>query len=309
VLKRSPLIVLAALTAAGCIWSAAPAFAQAAAPATPGVTITGDYGGEGKSLLRAVADPSGFFPPDVSKHGWEIDRLIDWMHYFMAALFVGWGAFFVYCLWRFRARGGHAACYDLIKAKPSKWAEIGVAAFEAVLLIGFSMPIWASVKSDPPHSAGDPEAIRVRVVAEQFAWNFHYPGADNEFGATAPQFVNTATNPLGVDPSDSKGKDDITSSELHLPTKRAVVCEIVSKDVIHSFFLPVMRIKQDAIPGMRIPVWFEAKEGSDGIYEVACAQLCGNNHYSMRALMYLHPQAAYDAWLAEKGKPPEEFEE
>jgi cytochrome c oxidase subunit 2 len=184
-----------------------------------------------------------------------------------------------------------------------------VAAFEAVLLIGFSMPIWAAVKSDPPVVAGRPDPIRVRVVAEQFAWTFHYPGADGEFGAVGPQFVNTATNPLGLDTSDSKGKDDISSSELHLPVDRPVVCEITSKDVIHSFFLPVMRIKQDAVPGMRIPVWFEAKPDGMGTYEVACAQLCGNNHYSMRALMYLHTQAEYDAWLAEKSKPAEEFEE
>ena len=194
-MKRFPILpVLAAMTA-GLVLSAdvAPALGQAEAPVTTGIEITGEYGGRGTSFFRALADPTGFLPPDASRNGWEIDRLIDWMHYFMAVLFIGWGAFFVYCLWRFRARSGQRAGYEMIKAKPSKWAEIGVAAFEAVLLIGFSMPIWASVKADPPRAPDDPEPLRVRVVAEQFAWNFHYPGADGEFGETRPELVKLAT--------------------------------------------------------------------------------------------------------------------
>ena len=144
------------------------------------------------------------------------------------------------------------------------------------------------------------EPLRVRVVAEQFAWNFHYPGADGEFGETRPELVNLATNPLGIDKT-GPGEDDVSATELHLPVDRAVVCEILSKDVIHSFFLPVMRVKQDAIPGMRIPVWFEPVK--EGVYEIACAQLCGNNHYSMKALMTIHDtDAEFEAWLETRGR-------
>jgi cytochrome c oxidase subunit II len=147
----------------------------------------------------------------------------------------------------------------------------------------------------------------VRVVGEQFAWNFHYPGNDKMFGRTNPTLVNTATNPLGLDRGDAAGADDIAFGELHVPVNRPVIVDVTSKDVIHSFFIPVMRVKQDAIPGMRIPVWFTPTV--EGTYEVACAQLCGNNHYAMRAIMYVEPQEKVEAWMAERLKPAEAFED
>jgi cytochrome c oxidase subunit 2 len=270
------------------------AFAQTAeAPDLSGIKIDGDYGPH--------------LPPVVYAHdyGRSADMLINLLHYFMAALFVGWGIFFVYCLFRFRARPGHQASSSQVKASVSKYLEIGVAIFEAVLLIGLSVPVWASVKNDLPTEAENP--VRLRVTGEQFAWNFHYPGPDGVFGKTAPKFLDLATNPMGVDPADENGKDDIVSLEMHIPIDRPIVAEIGSKDVIHSFFVPVLRVKQDAIPGMRIPVWFQAAK--TGRYEVACAQLCGNNHYSMRAIMVVDDEAAFNEWYAEKSKPPEVFDE
>jgi len=291
-LTRKFLLWTATAVAVLGVWliEASPAWAQAVAPKAPGVKIDGEYG--------------AFLPPDVSVHGHKVDQLINLLHWFMGVLFVGWGIFFVYCLVRFRQRPGHKASCELVKAKPSKYAEIGVAIFEAVILLGFSIPIWASVKNDIPPPTDDP--VRIRVVAEQFAWNFHYPGADGKFGRVDPKLIDTATNPLGLDRT-KDGADDIFALEMHIPVGRPVICEISSKDVIHSFFLPVMRVKQDAIPGMRIPVWFQAAK--EGTYEVACAQLCGNNHYSMRALMYIQQPAAFEKWLVEKSKPPEEFED
>lgn len=270
--------------------NAEPAVAQEAAAAEITVAIDGEYG--------------YWLPPDVSKNGWKVDRLIDLVHWFMAVLFVGWGIFFVYCLLRFRQRSGHKASSALVKAKVSKWSEIAVAAIEAVLLLGFSIPIWASVKNELPTEADNP--LHVRVVAEQFAWNFHYAGPNGVFGKTAPGYINAAINPLGIDPNDPNGEDDIVSGELHIVVERPVIAEVTSKDVIHSFSVPVMRVKQDAIPGMRIPVWFEAVKS--GNYEVACAQLCGNNHYSMKALMVIHnTQQEFDEWL--ESQVPEEFDE
>ncbi len=167
------------------------------------------------------------------------------------------------------------------------------------------MPIWASVKNDIPADSENP--LRIRVLGEQFAWNFHYPGPDGKFGRIKAELVNSATNPMGLDKEgDPNAVDDIVAGEMHIPVNRPIICNISSKDVIHSFALPVMRVKQDSIPGMTVPVWFKAiKEGN---YEVACAQLCGNNHYSMRALMVIESQAKFDAWMVEKSKPPEEFE-
>lgn len=287
--RMRTLAIAVAIAAYGAA-TVAPAFAQAVAPKTS-VKIDGEY--------------TAFGITDASKDGHRIDQLINIVHWFMGLLFVGWGVFFVYCLVRFRHRPGHKADYTLIKAKPSKVLEVAVAVFEAVLLLGFSIPIWASVKNEIP-KPDDKNAFRVRVVAEQFAWNFHYPGADGKFGKTDPKLVDTATNPLGLDKS-GEGADDVFSLELHIPVDRPIVTDISSKDVIHSFFLPVMRVKQDAIPGMRIPTWFQAAK--TGTYEVACAQLCGNNHYSMRALMYVQSQSDVDKWLAEKSKPQEEFKD
>jgi len=284
------LWITAAIVALGLLLvDVAPAWAQAVAPKTS-VKIDGEYG--------------AFLPPDVSVNGHKVDELFWIVHVFMGILFVGWGIFFVYCLVRFRQRANHRASCEPIKAKPSKYSEIAVAVVEAVLLLGFSIPIWASVKNDIPTPAENP--VRLRVVGEQFAWNFHYPGADGKFGRVDPKLIDTATNPLGLDRSND-GADDIFSLEMHIPVSRPVICEISSKDVIHSFSLPVMRVKQDAIPGMRIPVWFQATK--TGTYEVACAQLCGNNHYSMRALMYIQDPVAFEKWLVEKSKPPEEFKD
>jgi cytochrome c oxidase subunit 2 len=240
-----------------------------------------------------------WLPPDVSTHGSQIDTLIDVLHWFMAALFVGWAIFLVRCLMKYRQRPGHTANYNLIKAKPAKAVEVAVIVVEVILLVGMSMPVWAQLKNDLPAASDNP--IRVRVVAEQFAWNFHYPGPDGVFGKTAPKFVNLATNPVGVDENDPDGKDDIQAKEFHIPVGRPVICEVSSKDVIHSFFLPVARVKQDTIPGMRIPVWFKTRPGTEGNYEVACAQLCGNNHYSMKALMVIESEEKFKAWLEKTG--------
>lgn len=270
---------------------ATPAFAQtAAAKVDSSIKITGEYGGSGITL--------------ASKEGKPIDDLINVMHIFMFVIFGGWSIFFVYCLVKFRYRDDHRANPVQVKAKASKWSEVMVVIFEAAVLIGFSIPIWRSAKAEPPKAEENP--FRARVVGEQFAWNFQYPGADGKYGQTDPKLVNTATNPLGLNRS-GDGADDIVSGELHVPANRPVIVEITAKDVIHSFFLPVMRVKQDAMPGMRIPVWFTPT--MEGTFEVACAQLCGNNHYSMKALMYVQSEQALNEWLTKMSAPAEEFVE
>lgn len=277
-----------------CFVFAAPAAAQqATAPDTSGIEITGDYG------------PT--LPPNIAKQGYaqQGDRLINFLHVFMLAMFVGWSLFIAYCLVRFRQRPGSSADSRPIKAKPSKYSEVAVAVVEAVLLIGVSMPAWASMKNDLPTEADNP--LHVRVIAEQFAWNFHYPGKDGVFGRTSPERIDVVTNPMGLDEEDPSAEDDFVAQQLHIPVDRPVIAKIMSKDVIHSFSIPVLRVKQDAIPGMRIPVWFEATQ--TGNYEIACAQLCGNNHYSMRAILVVESATDFEAWLEEESKPPEEFDE
>ncbi len=200
-----------------------------------------------------------WLPPLISEHGHRVDNLINAIHVFMALLFVGWGVFFVLSLVKFRRREGAAASYELIKAKPSKYVEVAVIVIELVLLFVFSMPVWADYKHEPP--APD-DRMELRAIGEQFQWDFHYPGADGIFGRTDAKFIS-GTNPIGLDEDDPAAKDDIqTINELHIPVGKPIYVRITSKDVIHSFSIPAVRVKQDAIPGMEIPIWFQIKEGA-----------------------------------------------
>lgn len=238
-------------------------------------------------------------PIDISTTGGEIDRMIILIHVLMAVLFIGWLSFLIYLLIRFRARPGHKAQYKVDHFKAPTYLEAAVAIIEIVLLAAFSYPVWHHVKVDIPDS---PNALHLRIVAEQFAWNIHYPGADGVFGRTDPKLMGP-TNPLGLDPSDPPAKDDITTiNQLHIPVDTPVIAELSSKDVIHSFFLPVMRVKQDAVPGQRIRLWFQAKQAGD--FEIACAQLCGLGHYRMRGFFVVDTPENFKKWLDEQAPKP-----
>ncbi len=199
-------------------------------------------------------------PVDGSAHGLAIDNMLAIIHWLMLALFIGWGAFFVYTLIRFRQKRNPTADYVGVKSHVSSYLEIAVALFEAVLLIGFAVPLWAKRVNDFP---GEKDATVVRVVAEQFAWNVHYPGADGVFGRTNISLISD-DNPLGLDRTDPFAKDDITTiNQLHVPVGKPVIIRLSTKDVIHSFNLPTMRVKQDAIPGQVIPLWFTPIKTTD----------------------------------------------
>ncbi len=206
-------------------------------------------------------------PINAAEHGGKIDALLGWVHVLMVVLFVGWGLFFLYTIFRFR-RGAHPkADHDGVKSHASSYLEAGVAVIEVALLIGISIPFWSwKVNAAVTDS---PDAVRIRVIAQQFAWNIHYPGPDGKFGRTDIKLVNEQTNPIGLDrDGDPSAKDDIvTINQLHVPVSTPVICEISTKDVIHSFALPIMRVKQDTIPGMSIPVSFVATKTSDQIRE------------------------------------------
>lgn len=236
-------------------------------------------------------------PFNASAHGAEIDRLIYVIHVFMVVLFLGWLIFLISALIRFRARPGHAAVYKENHFKAPTYLEVGVAVFEAVLLVAFSFPIVHKIKMSFPSREN---AVQIRVVAEQFAWNIHYPGVDGVFGKTDIKLINP-TNPIGLNRNDPAAKDDIvTINQMHIPVHKSVVAYLSSKDVIHSFGVPVMRVKQDVIPGQTIPVWFEAKD--TGNFEIACAQLCGLGHYRMRGFFIVETEQEFKAWL-EKNTP------
>ena len=244
-------------------------------------------------------------PPLAATHGEQIDSLIGWMHIFMFILFIGWGAFFLYVLFRFRRSRNPVANYSGVKSHASSYLEGAVLVVEMVLLFAFSIPLWAMRVDRLP---AEHEALVVHVTAEQFAWNVRYAGPDGVFGKTDIKLIDLQGNPLGIDRSDAAAKDDVTTlNQLYLPANRPIIVKLRSKDVIHSFGVPEFRVKQDAIPGLTIPIWFipnvttaemRTKTGkAEFQYEIACAQLCGLGHYRMRGFVTVLTTEEFQKWM------------
>ncbi|CAF0689633.1 cytochrome c oxidase subunit II [Candidatus Methylacidithermus pantelleriae] len=233
-------------------------------------------------------------PPGASEHAGEIDFFLEVVHWFMLILFVFWLSLFLYCLFRFRAKAHPLPSYQGLTSGWPKWVEAMVVGVDALLLVAFAFPLWANRAGSGSFPRAS-EAVRVRAVAQQFSWLFHYPGPDGKFGRTSP-FLIDATNPVGLDKTDPDGADDVVSfNELHLPVGKPVILEITAKDVIHNFDVIEMRIQQDAIPGTTIPIWF--KPVREGNYEIACGQLCGAGHTFMRATLKVESETSFDNWM------------
>ena len=235
-------------------------------------------------------------PPQASAHAAQIDDMIVMLHWLMLVLFVGWIIFFAYTLIRFRASANPKADYEGVKSHSSSYLDVVVVVVEAVILLVFAIPAWAvRVNALPPEEG----ATVVHVIAKQFAWHTVYPGPDGRFGRRDASLITT-TNEIGLDRNDPNGADDIyTINNLNLPVDTPVIVYLTTMDVIHSFGITSMRVKQDAIPGMEIPVWWEPTVV--GAYEINCSQLCGLGHYRMRGAVTIMTQPDYEAFLAEEG--------
>ena len=156
--------------------------------------------------------------------------------------------------------------------------------------------LWAAQR----YTGADLSAMQVEVTGVQFAWYFRYPGPDAAFGNTKLSLVAPAqANPLGIDPTDPHGQDDIVSSLLVLPAKREVDLTLRAQDVIHGFSVPEMRLKQNAIPGQTVHIHFTPETPGD--YAILCTQVCGLGHYRMTATLRVLPSAAFNTWLQSKG--------
>lgn len=231
--------------------------------------------------------------PNASEHGYAIDHFLEFCHWFMLLLFVGWTIFFLYTIYRFHRSRNPRANYHGVKSKASAHLEFTVVLAEAVLLLGFALPLWGKRVTEESFPDKN-DALRVHAVGEQFGWNFHYPGPDGIFGRKSP-FLVTVDNPLGLDNNDPAGRDDIISkNDLHIINKKPTVVEVTSKDVIHSFAVHQMRQTMDATPGTKAPIWFRPIKA--GTYEIVCAQLCGAGHFAMRATMTVESQQEWDAF-------------
>jgi len=162
-------------------------------------------------------------------------------------------------------------------------------------VLAIASPVWKSLYIEKP---ADP--LVVEVVGRQFEWLIRYPGKDGEFGRTLPKAVSAAEgNPLGLDEDDRAGDDDvIRRGELYLPKGRPVVIRLATHDVIHSFFCPPFRVKQDLIPGFGTRL--KITPTAVGDYELACAELCGLGHYNMRGMVHVLEPDAFAKWLSEQ---------
>lgn len=195
---------------------------------------------------------------------------------------------------RYRARAGRPARY-VEGSRSLEWSGVVVVGAVFVTLAVLGQRVWAGLHL----SGGEPEPLLVEVVGEQFAWNVRYAGPDGLFGRTDPGLIDPASNPLGIVFSDPAGRDDVVSVNLMVvPVDRPIEVRLGSKDVLHSFFLPAMRIKQDTVPGLRVPLRFHALQTGD--FEIPCAELCGLGHYRMQGLLRVVTAAEFATWLAEQ---------
>jgi cytochrome c oxidase subunit 2 len=232
----------------------------------------------------------------ASEHGKTVDDLIIYVHWLMIVLFIGWVGYFLYALFRFQRSRNPKADYVGVKNHASNYIEGAVALVEAVLLIFVAVPLWAKAVDKFPDKS---KATEIYIVGQQFQWNGRYAGKDGVFGKQQMSLV-TAENPFGIDPNDPQGKDDVTVlNEMHVPVNKPVIAHVSSKDVIHSFKIIAMRITQDAIPGMRNPLWFTPTK--EGRYQINCAQLCGLGHSAMSGgTLVVESQEAFDKWAGSK---------
>jgi cytochrome c oxidase subunit II len=206
-----------------------------------------------------------------------------------------------YFAWRYRERpSAPPVAYSHGNVK----LEVIWTALTTILFVGLNLmgsTVWASQRFDP---AG-PGAVQVEVTGMQFAWYFRYPGPDGKYGATNVKLMDPSAGgeaAVGLDTSDPASKDDIVVGTMYLPVNREVDLSLRSVDVIHSFFVPNLRFKQDAVPGLNIHMHFKPTE--IGEYEIACAELCGLGHYKMHGMVHVVSQDDFDKWMTtqEAGK-------
>lgn len=246
-------------------------------------------GGVGATLY---ARGPWWLPSVVSVHGVEIDRLFYSTLIITGAVFIMVQLGLALLVWRYAAssRGRAAYWHD---NRTLELTYTIVPAIALAIMVSMGGVVWARV-----HRAAPADATFLEVRAEQFTWRTHYPGKDGRLGRLDPQKIDERANPLGLDPGDAASADDIVSSELHMVVNKPIRIVLRSRDVIHSFFLTEFRVKQDAVPGVGIEVWFVPTQ--EGQYEIACAELCGVGHYTMRGTAKVESQEAYDAWLAQQ---------
>ena len=231
-----------------------------------------------------------WFPASISEYGPAIDRqfmitiVVVGIAFVAAQVGLGW------MVWRYGQSTEDREARALYTHGNNRleivWTVITAVIFIALAVMG--QRVWAQFHFE----AAPAGSYQVRVVAQQFQWNFHYSGRDVKFGRTDPTLVSDADqNYIGLDPKDPSAKDDASVSVLAIPVNRPVELILRARDVTHSFWVPQLRFKQDLVPGMESSIHFTANK--TGKYELACAELCGMTHFRMKSFLLVLPEAEH----------------
>jgi len=236
-----------------------------------------------------------WLPHGASASAQWIDHQFTLTYILMGIVFVAAQVSLGYLVWKYR---------DRKDAAPVEYShgnirlEVIWTTLTAILFIGLNLMgshVWASERFAPAR----PDSVPVEVTGMQFAWYFRYPGPDGKYGKTDPKLEDPSSGndaAIGLDTTDPAAKDDVVTGTMYVPVGREVNLTLKAVDVIHSFFLPSMRFKQDAVPGLAIHMHFTPTETGD--YEIACAELCGLGHYKMHGMLKVVSQEDFDKWLA-----------
>lgn len=232
-------------------------------------------------------------PPSITSVGDEIDHQYNLTLAVTGTVFILSQLGLAYAIFRFRDRGQRARYTHGNNAMEVIWTTATIILFVGLGLMGYKA--WAEMR----FAEAAPDAIQVEVTENQFVFNFRYPGPDGKFGKLDPKLISASTgNPLGLDPNDPAGKDDIVVPTLTVPVNHEVQLLLRSQDVIHNFYVRELRLQQDAVPGMVIPMHFTANQ--TGRYEVVCTQLCGLGHYRMRTFLDVVSDSDYQNFLKQQ---------
>ncbi len=242
------------------------------------------------SVLFHLLSPWWWTP--IASNWSYIDNTISLTFFITGFVFVAVVLFTAYCVFRFRHTEGRRALYEPENNKLEMWLTVATAVGVAAMLAP-GLFVWGQFVTVP---AG---AAELEVVGLQWQWSYRLPGKDGRLGASYPSFIS-AENPLGLNPRDPKGQDDVVveGGEIHLPLGQPVKVVLRAIDTLHNFYVPEFRAKMDMIPGMVTYFWFTPTR--TGAFDALCAELCGVGHHVMRGKVFVDNVADYQAWLEQQ---------
>jgi cytochrome c oxidase subunit II len=255
--------------------------------AIAGITVISTY---------FFAAKTWWLPPYISEYGYAYDKHFMLTMTICGIIFVAAQLALAYTVFRYRRHNGPVTYSHGNNTLEVIWTSAAAVLFLGLVIAGTHIWTQAHLEAAPVG------AIPIEVWGQQFTWYVRYPGPDGQFGRTKPELMKESTgHPLGIDPDDPAGKDDFVMPTITIPVNRPVEIRLHSKDVIHSFYVRELRLKQDAVPGLDISIHFTASK--IGRYEMPCAELCGLGHYQMRTFLDVKSEEDYEKFLAENATP------